>query len=271
MVLVNGQPAQSIDVSDRGLHYGDGVFETMVVIDQHIRFLDTHLERLKKGCERLVLSMPDRDLLENEFERVKNSQSDTPFIIKFLLTRGSGGRGYAIPADSSTTRVISTHSFPDKVMQFWESGLRLHVCKQPLAINPGLAGIKHLNRLEQVLSSAERSGRPYDEGLMLSTAENVIEGTMSNIFWVKDGTYFTPDLTDCGIEGVIRSKVIDLLESMNTEVKTGNYLLEDVLKADKVFMTNSTMLVAQVMSLNDKQWLPDGELDQLRKRVAEIK
>lgn len=271
MVLVNGQPAQSIDVSDRGLHYGDGLFETMVVIDKQIRFIEAHLARLKTGCERLSLPFPDLDLLESEFNQVLGSETSSPYIIKLLLTRGPGGRGYVIPEISTTTRVISTHAFPDKVMQYWQDGLRLHVCKQPLGINPGIAGIKHLNRLEQVLASAERSGKPFDEGLMLSTTGNVIEGTMSNIFWVRDNTYYTPDLTNCGIEGVIRSKVIDLLESMNTEVKTGNYLLEDVLKADTVFMTNSTMVVTQVMNLVDKQWLPDEELEQLRMRVAEIK
>ena len=271
MVLVNGQPAHSIDVSDRGMHYGDGVFETMVVIDKHIRFLDSHLERLNKGCRRLSLVIPDLEILKTEFEEVLSSNTASPFIIKLLLTRGSGGRGYGIPENSRTTRIITTHDFPDKVMRFWEDGLQLHVCKQPLAINASLAGIKHLNRLEQVLASSERTDQLYDEGIMLSTSGNVIEGTMSNLFWVKDGIYFTPDLTNCGIEGVIRSKVIDLLANMNIELMTGNYLLEDVLKADKVFMTNSTMLIAQVVSVDDRQWSLDEELEQLRKSVAEIK
>lgn len=267
-VLVNGKPEEQISFSDRGLNYGDGLFETMVCIDGQVRFFDAHFQRLLLGCQRLSIVPPAQEVIAAEAKQLVQFSSLNPCVLKVLLSRGSGGRGYSFNPESLATRVVSIHPFPERVMGFWENGMALQVCEQHLVENPSLAGIKHLNRLEQVLASAERHNEPYDEGLMTLANGKVIEGTMSNLFWHTSGQFYTPDLTACGILGVARQKVIEALKRSGDIVEVGNFDLDHVLKADAVFMTNTTMLVAQVRSLSGKNWPLKQEIAKLREMVA---
>jgi len=277
MVLVNGKPADSINTSDRGLNYGDGLFETMVVVDGRVRFFDEHLTRLQEGCQRLAIPMPRTDAIAADLATLVAAQSEAAFVFKVLLTRGLSGRGYLPSKESTTTRVSSRHKLPPDLSELWQNGLVVHVCKARLAINPILAGLKHTNRLEQVLGSIERVDTQYNEGLMLSTENLVVEGTKSNIFWRTGGEFFTPSLENSGVAGVSRAKVIELLEDDKQKVNIGDYSLAEVHSADLVFMTNSTMLVAQVVrlqagaELEDTIWKKHLLIEELRQSMANLK
>lgn len=268
MVLVNGIPQKFVSASDRGLNYGDGLFESMVVIDDQIRFFNTHLERLKVGCEKLAIPIPTRTEIESDLSKLSAAESGSTFVFKVLITRGESGRGYLADIDSSTTRVSSRHPLSADFSKYWDHGLNMHICETRLAINPTLAGIKHANRLEQVLASMERIDTEFDEGLMLSMGDEVVEGTKSNIFWQKGGQYFTPDLKQSGVVGVGRTKVIEMLEQNNKVVNIGSYSVADVHAADLVFMTNSTMLIAQVRRLEGTKWLENPLIKELRQTLV---
>lgn len=268
MVLVNGETDNSISAFDRGLNYGDGLFETMVVVENRIRFFSDHLERLQKGCEKLALNMPAHNTIESDLNKLCAAQKESTFIFKILLTRGSSGRGYLPSKEVATTRVSSSHSFPAELSELQRDGLKVHLCDTRLSLNAALAGIKHTNRLEQVMASLERVDTKYDEGLVLSLDDYVVEGTKSNIFWQSGGEFYTPSIEHCGVAGVTRAKVIEILENANHTVNIGEYRLTDVASADLVFMTNSTMLIAQVRQLGKSTWSAQPLIEKFRQTLA---
>ena len=174
---INGVEQPDIAVADRGLQYGDGLFETLAVFDgQCPRFLD-HYQRLSAGCDRLGLPQPDETLLLQEVAQA--AQGKNKAVIKLIVTSGAGGRGYSRPAKLQTTRIVMLHDWPEYPQTNWQEGIALRFCQTRLGCNPTLAGIKHLNRLEQVLARNEWQGNEDAEGLMLDMNGNVIEATMS--------------------------------------------------------------------------------------------
>ena len=178
---IDGVPAEALPATDRGLQYGDGLFETLALRAGRIVLLKQHLDRLQEGCERLGMAMPDRELLRRELSAAASDQSDA--VLKLMLTRGSGGRGYRPPSEAKPRRILFLHPWPSYPAAWGEQGIRLHLCRTRLAHQPQLAGIKHLNRLEQVLARAEwDEADGFQEGLMLDLDGAVVEGTMSNVF-----------------------------------------------------------------------------------------
>ena len=250
MFLVNGQVADNIELADRGLHYGDGLFETIAVRDGRIEFWSRHLRRLKQGCERLGLPVINDAVLLQEIKQVVAAKQNS--IIKIIITRGSGGRGYKPPAmgQAQTTRVIGCYPWPEKN----NKEITIRVCSTPLGINPVLAGMKHLNRLEQVLARQEWSDETVYEGLMSAHQGHVIEGTMSNVFFVKEGELCTPDLSDCGVAGIIREVVIEIAQQNQLPFQIGNYELADIRQADELFLTNSLIGIYPVRQLQGQQY-----------------
>ena len=183
MMLVNGECREHIEISDRGFQYGDGLFETIKVINGQPVFLDRHIERLDTGCRRLYIPFPGAELLTLEAQKL--CQYSNKAVLKLILTRGSGGRGYRQPEVIQTTRVLSLHPFPDYPDSYNEQGITARFCNTCLGLNPALAGIKHLNRLEQILARAEWADSDIQEGIMMDMDEHVIEGTMTNLFLYK--------------------------------------------------------------------------------------
>jgi 4-amino-4-deoxychorismate lyase len=179
--LVNGQPT-GVDPADRGLAYGDGLFETMGAVNGRIRWLELHFDRLEHGCRRLAIPPPARGVLEQEI--AMNCPKHGRAIAKLIITRGSGPRGYAPPESPTPTRVLAVSAWPDYPASRYRDGISVHVCALRLGENPALAGIKHLSRLEQVLAELEIKGRGVEQGLLLDTRERVIGGTNSNFFAV---------------------------------------------------------------------------------------
>jgi len=250
--LINGKYSNEIVLSDRAIHYGDGLFETIAIQNKQILCFDTHLNRLEKGCKKLKIPIPNRDIIKNEISTLIETNDQA--VIKIIVSRGQGGRGYKIPEDIEPTRIISLHPWPNYSRNYSTLGIKTKVCNFRYAKNPALAGIKHLNRLEQILARSEWTDNTILEGIVMDTNNFVIEGTMSNIFCIIGRTLYTPDLSLCGVEGIVREKIIDMADKVNFSVEIKNMSLEFLLSADEVFMCNSLIGIWPVNSINEKQF-----------------
>jgi 4-amino-4-deoxychorismate lyase len=256
-VLINGKPALSLSLFDRSIHYGDGLFETIALRNGELEYLSEHLVRLEKGAA--ILGMPAINTAELIAEIKSMIGSRIQAVMKVIVTRGSGGRGYQQPDPLNINRIIYCYPWP--VHYDGLLGLRVRFCETPVSSHPLLKGIKHLNRLENVLARNEWSD-DYHEGLMADIEGNWIEGTMSNLFWINDGVIYTPLLQHAGIEGIMRAKVMDIADKAQIPCKAVFCSeKETLLNADELFMTNSLFGIKPVNYLNGKSFTP-GELTQ---------
>jgi 4-amino-4-deoxychorismate lyase len=241
--FVNGVEGGSVSVDDRGLQYGDGLFETMGATDGRVRRFRQHMTRLADGCRRLGMPAPPVDQIENDCLRAIEGFGSA--VVKLTLTRGPGPRGYPPPAEPSLTRIVV--STAQQVSEAEAARmLTLRVCETRLGRNPLLSGMKHLNRLEQVLAGAELRDTGADEGLMLSTDDRIVCATAANVFLVRAGELLTPEIADCGVAGVMRDAVLRSAEMLGLPVDVGNYTLDDLARADECFLTNAVRGVRPV-------------------------
>jgi 4-amino-4-deoxychorismate lyase len=252
MYLLNGERGQSIDAADRGFQYGDGLFETIEVSNGKPLFLGRHLARLTNGCRRLLIPAPDWALLTQEALQV--SATSERAVLKLIVTRGCGGRGYRQPSRILPTRLFSLHPFPDYPSHFQTEGVVARFCRLRLAISPALAGIKHMNRLEQILARAEWRDDDMQEGLMLDSNDHVVEGTMTNLFMVKEGVLYTPVVTECGVAGIVREIVMEFAQSNNIVLLEKQIDKQALLRADEIFVTNSVIGVWPVKQLEQNRF-----------------
>ena len=262
--LINGQNTDLLPVSDRGLQYGDGLFETIRVDNGKPLRWKRHMQRLTLGCEKLNLPLPDVYLLLDEAKLL--CQEKDKAVLKIIYTRGSGSRGYSYDDNMKTTRILQCYDWPKKLVQNTGSGVELRISETRLSQNAQLAGIKHLNRLEQVLARSEwDSNQPeiYD-AIMLDSDDYVIECTMHNIFYIKDECLVTPDLSLCGVSGIIRDLIIEYYNDAGMNVKVTSFSLPELLTADEVFITNSLGGVIPVGKINESQFTtwPQSETTQ---------
>lgn len=239
--LVNGQPGHSIDITDRGLHYGDGLFETLPVVSNRPLHIERHLARLRRGAERLSFPELDVEQVHKEVCQLARACSLQRGIIKILLTRGSGGRGYRVPDPVNCTRIVGLHPYPEYDESLWRDGINLCICKNRLGYNPALAGIKHLNRLEQVLARNEWTDTSITEGLMKDMDGNIVEGTSTNVFICKNKSLRTPLINKCGIQGIMRELVLLNAGSWGYEADETTISCQDLHNADAIFVTNSVI------------------------------
>jgi 4-amino-4-deoxychorismate lyase len=249
--LVNGQ-STGVDPADRGLAYGDGLFETMAARDGRIRWRDLHFDRLEEGCRRLEIPAPSRDLLAREI--AASCPTEGRSVVKLIVTRGTGARGYLPPEPAAPTRVLSVSPWPDFPAQHYLRGISVDVCQLRLGENAALAGIKHLCRLEQVLAQLELRGRPVQQGLLLDTSGQVVGGTSSNLFAVSGGDLSTPSLTRCGIKGVMRRAVLEATRTLGLRATERDLTLPEVMAADELFMTNALFGIWPVAELHGKRF-----------------
>ena len=239
MILLDGQPCDSPLLLDRGLAYGDGLFETLAVRDGEPLAWSAHMARLARGCAVLGLPSPDTQALWDDTRRVLPTRPRG--VLKIVMTRGTGGRGYRPLATAQSRRIVSLHPWPEDLDTLDDQPLATWVCRQRLGHQPQLAGIKHLNRLEQVLASAEWPAPHYFEGLMLDGDGHLIEGTRSNLFLVHGDTLSTPDLSRCGIAGVVREAVLDCASSHGLTPRVEPLTFTHVAACDEMFLCNSVM------------------------------
>lgn len=249
-IWVNGQPGDRVPVSDRGLAYGDGVFETLRITQGSPVLIDYHLDRLQLGLRRLSISHQWNEL-KAEIMAYPGFNQDG--VVKLLITRGLGGRGYGTDNVQGPSRVFSWHALPSYPQSHYVQGISVYSCRQVLALNPSMAGIKHLNRLEQVLARQEW-GEGYQEGLMLDAYGYVIEGVFSNLFVISKGAIMTPELKRSGVAGTMRRWLLERFAVNGYRVDVGQVTLQDIRLADEWFFCNSVYGIWPVRQWEDRTW-----------------
>ena len=250
--LVNGCENECVSSNDRGFQYGDGLFETFAIKNGLPLLWDLHLQRLQRGGELLKISIPSPALLHEEANNLCRNMEQG--VLKLIITRGIAGRGYRFDfAEPKPTRVFYLWPFPTYPTEFVHAGVSVCICQQRLSFNKGIAGIKHLNRLEQVLARNEW-GEEYAEGLMLDEQDHIIEGTTTNLFMVKDGVLLTPDLSQTGVAGVMREAVFVCAQEMGIAVHTQAITSRALDSADEIFLTNSIIGIWPVKNINAKRY-----------------
>ncbi|MCL7941143.1 aminodeoxychorismate lyase [Halomonas sp. ATCH28] len=211
-----GAPSEGWPLDDRGVAYGDGLFETVLVRDGAPRLWEYHLARLARGCRVLGIPMP----AEHELERPLAQAGEGVMVLKLIVTRGSGGRGYAPPAaPAPRLRWQLSPLVPDAAR--WKVGVRVRHCRLRLGLQPALAGLKHLNRLENVLARGEWSEADIAEGLLCDGEERLVEATCMNLFWQRGGRLETPRLDRCGVAGTLRAVLLERLPIAEVDAAPG--------------------------------------------------
>ncbi|QKT04841.1 aminodeoxychorismate lyase [Ectothiorhodospiraceae bacterium 2226] len=256
-IWVDGEPAAALLATDRGLHYGDGLFETLAVHDGRIRHLARHLARLSHGASCLDLPPPDRDTLRAELTQAAEGYERA--VLKLLYTAGSGGRGYCRPAQPVARRILLRYPWPAAASAAAQAeGVRVRLCQTRLAGQPRLAGLKHLNRLEYVLASRElaaEGGEPAAEGLLLDGEGTLVEGTRSNLFLVRGGGLLTPRLERCGVAGIARAVLMECAAALGLPCEERRLDLDDLAQAEEVFVCNSIIGIWPVRAWDDHRYL----------------
>lgn len=256
-MLVNGLPGNTISIRDRGLLYGDGVFRTLRASKGQALCWSLHYLKLQHDCQKLGIDCPDEVLLLAELDRVLAEHPDG--VVKLIVTRGEGARGYAPPDDAMPTRIWDFSPLPGYPAEWATQGVKAHVCQLRLAAQPRLACVKHLNRLENVLAAAElRDAQSLDsqiaEGLLLDAEGHLIEGTRSNLFMVSQGRLVTPDLSRCGVAGIQRGRVMAWALQHGVPLQVRDIALDEALQADELFLVNSVIGLWPVRELQGRSW-----------------
>ncbi len=252
MNLVNGVESDAISVRDRGLAYGDGVFRTFTLRGGKPLSWQRQHAKLTTDCKALHIVCPAAQIFERDLALIAARQPDC--VVKIIVTRGSSPRGYGIPAEATQTRIVSAGPLPDYPQRYYDRGVRVHMCRVRLAAQPALAGIKHLNRLENVLARSEWNDPEIAEGLLCDADGNVICGTMTNLFLVKDGALLTPDLARCGVAGVQRERVLELAQANKIPTRIASVSIDELLAAAELFLVNSVIGVWPIAALDRKTW-----------------
>lgn len=273
--LVNGEPACRLSVHDRGLAYGDGVFETMRVNNSAVVLADLHWQRLVYGLDQLSIHCP-LDALQRQCHQLIDMAAGAGLrdgVVKLIVSRGVGGRGFAPPSDGTAPTVIgSWHPLPDVPARCSRDGVALALCRQRLPHRPWLAGLKHLNCLEYVLARAELRRRPdcYD-GLLRDIHGRLVEASSANVFFVRQDCLSTPDLTDCGVAGTMRRWIIEsAAPQLGMAVTLADHLAPDLNGVDEIFISNSVVGVLPVRSVDDRQYAPGPVCRALQRQVGQL-
>ncbi len=259
--LVNGQPRDQVSILDRGLQFGDGLFETVAVTNNRPCLWGYHVQRLQSGCDRLRIAFPNVRQLSQEAQQLIDRQQQA--VLKITVTRGVSERGYKVPAESSPTRILSLFHWDGPSMD----QMRIVVSHRRLGNNADLAGIKHLNRLEQVLARLE-CPEGTQEALMQNQRGYIIEGIMSNVFFQRGTQLFTPSLDRCGVAGVVRQLILDVAEGEGIAIKMGNFTLDDVLQSDALYLTSSLGGIRRVADVMGYDWRPGTVFHPLLAKAA---
>ncbi|WP_237134117.1 aminodeoxychorismate lyase [Pseudohongiella sp. O18] len=246
LTQVDGMMTDQLPTSDRGLMYGDGLFETMRLQAGQYSHLEQHLQRLLAGCRQLSITVSP-ETIESQLQRFLSElqhQALDNAVIKLIITRGSGGRGYQPPVDAKPRIILQSHPLPARLSHYQQHGITCITARQTVASPAVLPGVKHLNRLEQVLASIElqqASQRHEDtqEALMVDTAGRLLEGTRSNVFLANEDSLFTPSIAEAGIAGIMRQLVLTLAEQRGWSLVVGQLPVTQIQGFQEMFVCNS--------------------------------
>lgn len=259
--LVNGRDSGSLPVTDRGLRFGDGLFETVGVFAGRSPFWSLHMDRLRRGCRSLDLPVPDEAVLAADRDRLTEHHPDC--VLRITWTRGSGGPAYFPPVDCRPSRIVQRLVLPSDLADQQENGIAAILCSTRLAKQPQLAGLKHLNRLEQVLAAAECARAGVPEGVVRDVDDQVIEAVTGNLLLVIDGELVSPPLDDCGVNGV---GLQWLLECGDAAIVRRGVNTNDLARAGEILVLNSVRGIRPVIRLDDRTLSPGPVGIDLRRR-----
>lgn len=227
-----------------------------------------HYHRLESDCNALSIVCPSSEVLLDDIQRLADGAEDNS-VIKIIVTRGESVRGYAVPPLAQPTRIVIRADMPQFPDQYYQDGVSLHLCNIRLARQPRLAGIKHLNRLENVLARMEWTDHGIADGLLLDEGGDVIECTSANLFARFGGNLVTPDLSSSGVVGVTRERIMKLAPGLGYNVEVRRLRLSELMDADEVLICNSLFGVWQVRYLSSHSWLAGTLAIQLRELLKE--
>jgi 4-amino-4-deoxychorismate lyase len=254
MILVNGEPHGKVSATDRGFAYGDGVFRTFPAHNGKPMHWPRQYAKLARDGAALGLPVPPAGVLSTEVRSACAGVSEC--AVKIVLTRGAGDRGYRYAEEGEPTRVVLAQPLSPGVVERRAGGVAARLCSLKLGHQPALAGLKHLNRLENVLARAEWSDPEIAEGIMCDTEGNVICGTMTNIFITCGGALATPRLDRCGVAGVTRERVMEAAGRAGHSCAITTLTWDEVLGADEVFLVNSLAGIWPVRDLDGQPRTP---------------
>ena len=245
IVLINGAKQSKISIFNRNIQFGDGLFETCVVENKKILFWVNHFARLNRGCEQLKISKVDESVWLSDVKKALSLCSYDRCVVKLILSRGESLRGYGFKDDIKPVRAVIVSELQKTTLN---NSFCLEYCQSGYDSNPKLAGIKHCNRLEQVLA---RAGLKSDEGIMLDENHNVISVTQGNIYAIHGNTLITPKLDKCGVEGTRRAVILDLAKLLGIKVKVDTLSVKELGQADEVFISNSIIGIQSISQIGD--------------------
>lgn len=253
-VLADGLPATTVPATDRGLHYGDGLFETLLVRDGRPCQWLRHLDRLYLGASRLGIPIADTARLTTEAHALAGELGEG--VLKLMITRGSGGRGYRPPAEPRPRRILLGYPPPSWPLEWAERGVSVRYCGTRAALCPALAGIKHLNRLDSVLARRELNDPGIAEGLMLDPTGYLVGGTMTNLFVWDGSALATPRIAGSGVAGTVRALTLDMARAFGFQCRERRMRPVDLAQAEGLFLTNSVAGVWPVRRLERRELDP---------------
>jgi len=282
--LVNGVPSDSVPITDRGFAYGDGIFETILVVDGRAVLWDEHIARLMLGVTRLNLPYELYEDLQtrvvalanafcNEVSAAPNKKPSlrhlgaaSRCIVKVMITRGSGGRGYSPLGCVSANEILAC--FPPLVISpaIYEFGITIRILATPVSRNDRLAGIKHLNRLDQVLAAAELRDCEF-EGVMCDTGGCLAEGTRSNILYKINGAWCTPELNFSGVYGVLRSFLLNGHNQLGISIVPANIDRSACSTIEAMAVVNSVFGVVPVSSIDNQKLDVNCVIEEIQRPV----
>ena len=263
MILINGTEAAAIDPRDRGFAYGDGVFRTLALRAGRPQLWARQFAKLANDAAALKIACPDAQVLAADLAAIAARHANG--VIRITLTRGIAPRGYASQSGGAVTRVVTWSQASETA----HKTVRARWCALRLAIQPALAGIKHLNRLENVLARAEWQDATIAEGLLLDANGHVIGGTMSTLFLLRDGVLTTPALDGSGIAGVTRDLIFEYAQTDGIVVRIEPVLPAELRLADALFLVNSLIGVWQITALDDLSWPEHAMAARMRGWIAD--
>jgi 4-amino-4-deoxychorismate lyase len=261
----NGSDSTQVSAFDRGLAYGDGFFTTICIHHGRPVFWERHVQRLQICAQRLQFpAYPFEDLYQVCLDEAQGAEWAT---VKILVTRGLGGRGYSLEGCDTPAVLVSAHLYPHHYHAWQQTGIHLGVCQQRLGYQPMLAGLKTLNRLEQVLLKAELDAQGWPEAVVLDAQDQVVEAVSANVFWRKGKRIFTPDLQRAGVCGVMRAFVMQSLAT-DSPVEPVVAGLNVLLQADEVWITNALMGIVPITGIQDVDYQNHDMATQLQEAFA---
>jgi 4-amino-4-deoxychorismate lyase len=269
VIWVNGRAASAVSALDRGLHYGDGLFETIACTAGRARLLDLHLERLGEGCRRLGIDAGDAGQLRKDIVALADQTARA--VIKVLVTRGSAlARGYAVSGAETANRILLRYAWPAEDAQLAIHGVRLRTATTCLGENPALAGLKHCNRLEQVLARREWQDPGIADSLMYTGGGALVSGTMTNLFIVRNARLETPRIDRCGVAGVMRRAVLQVAAALGVTAQECSLRAGDLENAEEIFVTNALIGIHPVRELDGRPRVPGPMTRALQAGLASL-